>query len=688
MVKEICLPVALGLALTIVGWGVLRRWREAAFWLALALVGQAATLQLIQAGTTMRYQHYVTAPAEKTFAALPPLALIVVACQTVLVLAGLRRRWSVILGWLRRYLKPWQLVLLVLVLYLPSAALSRETLVYLADVLMASWIQAVSLGNVLLLGGAWPTEAWPSLKRRFVSAIGAVHPPQQTSGRWDPVAWAAALGVTVVAASLSFFVYQNHPHIPDEVAYILHARLLASGGLTLPLPPVADAFEVSLMESRAGRWYPAPPPGWPAILALGVVVGLPWLVNPLLAGGNVLLAYRLIHELYDRRTARLVVGLLCVSPWHVFMAMNFLTHTATLTGSLVAALSLVWARRSGRAAWGFLGGSAIGVVSLIRPLDGAILVGLLGLWAIGLGGHRVSRRTIVALVLGSVIIGAVQLGYNTALTGSLSQFPINQYNDERFGVNSNAYGFGPDRGMPWPLDPHPGHGPRDATINAALNSFSVNVELLGWPTGSLLLAAFLVVSGRLRRSDWVLLTVVAVVFTVYFFYYFSGGPDFGARYWYLMLIPGLALTARGMECLSGRIGGGRVAMTVLALCVLTLVNYLPWRVIDKYYHYLNMRPDILTLARENHFEGGLVFIRGKRHPDYASTAVYNPLDLRTAATIYAWDRSAEVLAQTIAAYPGRPIWLVNGPTLTGRSYEVVAGPLIPTEALAARRANL
>jgi hypothetical protein len=38
------------------------------------------------------------------------------------------------------------------------------------------------------------------------------------------------------------------------------------------------------------------------------------LVNFLLAGFNVLLVYLLILELYDRRTASMVVLLLCISP--------------------------------------------------------------------------------------------------------------------------------------------------------------------------------------------------------------------------------------------------------------------------------------------------------------------------------------------------------------------------------------
>ena len=70
-------------------------------------------------------------------------------------------------------------------------------------------------------------------------------------------------------------------------------------------------------------------------------------------------------------------------------------------------------------------------------------------------------------------------------------------------------------------------------------------------------------------------------------------------------------------------------------------------------------------------------IRGERSPDYASAAVYNPIDLRADATIYAWDRGAEVRHALMRAYPDRPIWIVDGPTRTHGAFKIVEGPLAP-----------
>jgi len=343
-----------------------------------------------------------------------------------------------------------------------------------------------------------------------------------------------------------------------------------------------------------------------------------------------------------------------------------------------------------------LAGSFIGILSLIRPLEGLIIALLSGLWAIGIGGKRLKFTSLVGLVFGTAIVGAVVFPYNLTLTGDPTVFPINVYTDQRFGPNANAYGFGPDRGMGWPIDPNIGHSPLDATINANLNIFSINIELFGWSTGSVLLMSIFLFSRRFCKVDYLMMAVIAAIFGVYFFYYFSGGPDFGARYWYLMIVPLLVLTVRGFQYVEElfadkgfppSLNNIRVILAVLLLSLFALINYFPWRAIDKYFHYLGMRPDIRDLAQEYDFGRSLVLVRGVDHPDYASAAVYNPLDLQSDVPIYAWDREPEVSDQTVSAYSDRPVWVVDGPTITGRGYLVVAGPLSPSEFLSENPAS-
>jgi dolichyl-phosphate-mannose-protein mannosyltransferase len=680
-----CLPVAVGVALLILGSAIVGPLRRSAFWFSLALVGQAVTLQIIDAGQAMKYQH------ARPFDHLVLLAFLVL--QTAIVAVGYWNRAGLIWSWIRLHFKAWQLLGIGLFVLLSSATLSANVSAYLRELPFAAFMQAVNLGNIVLVVWTIPAETIAGLKRgseKFFGPIGEqeVNKP----ARIDRLTVLAALWVTVLAATLSFYSYGAHPHISDEISYLYQARYFETGMLSMPAPPVPAAFKLYLMNYEDARWYSIFPPGWPLALMIGVWAGVPWLVNPLLAGLNVLGISILLRELYDRRTARIVVVLLCFSPWFVFMGINFMSHTFTLTAALAAALALVWARKTGKSSWALASGFAVGLVSLIRPLDGFILAILLGLWAIGVGGRRLKVLSVAALVLGTIIVGSLVLPYNKQLTGKLTQLPVNAYFEKNYGPNANAMGFGPGRDAGWRhLDPYPGHTPLEGLINADLNTTSINFELLGWSIGSLLIVTLLIFSLAVRGSDWLMLAVIAAVFVAHFFYYFSGGPDFGARYWFLMLVPCMALTARGIQLLERKLASGTsssnrgalVMIAVLLLCVSTLINYFPWRAIDKYHNYLGLRPDIHYLARTYNFGKSLVLIEGDSRPDYASAAVYNPLDLQADAPVYAWDQNPEVRSQLLKAYVDRPVWVVAGPSVTGSGFKVLEGP-IPANKLVAR----
>jgi len=682
-----CLPVAVGVALTILGCAA-GHLKKSAYWFALALIGQAVALQLIEAGPFLRYQHYK--PLSRLHTETHPLLLTFLAVQSALVLVGLRGRWPKIRAWLGNTFNGRQLLGVSLIFILTSATVSRDVATYLTEIVFAALVQIVNLGNIVLMAWALSEEALAGLQRRLDKWIGQPDVEDRESkienrkskiqnSTVDIFVILAALWVGVLAAGFSWFVYQAHPHIEDEVIYLYHARYFAEGVLTVPAPPVPEAFSFYMIPHEASRWFSIFLPGWPAMLAVGVFFGVAWLVNPILASLNVLLSYAVLREIYSRRTARVAVLLLCLSPWFVFMGMNFMAHTFTLTCALVATLAVIRARQTGSSIWGLIGGCAVGVVSLIRPLDGIVVGGLLGLWAIGFGERRLKVSSILAFAIGAAAIAAVVFPYNHRITGNPLEFPLMAYYEKYFGPKTNALGFGPERGLNWPIDPFPGHSPLDALINANLNAFSINVELFGWITGSLLIVVLLLFSGKLRRSDYFMLAVIVALAGVFSLYWFSGGPDFGARYWYLMVVPLVALTARGIEFLETTFKDAnqstRVMAGVLSLSMLALVNFFPWRAIDKYHHYLGMRPDIRYLEKKHHFGKSLVLIRGRAHPDYASAWTYNPLDPQADVPVYAWDQNPEIRIQVLNAYPNRPVWIVDGPSITHRGFEVVAGPL-------------
>lgn len=681
--------IAAGIALALVGATWSTAWHVPAAWLALLAVSFTAALTLIDAPPSVAYQHFRLPPRDGS----DSTAFAVLIAQLLLVLGFGWRALRDVLG-AGGVTVRWPLVLLALGgAAVVGAAPSRDVPLYAGEIALSALIQVVALANITLvvLTVPAPTRV-AAVVDRFLGEQASSRPD-----RWG--LWLAAC-VSVVAVLLMVAVYERHPHVPDELVYLVHARYLAEGMLALPLPPVPAAFNVDLMHYDADRWFSPVPPGWPFVLAIGARFGVPWLVNPLLAGLAVFLAHRLLATMYDRRRTRLGTLLLASSPWFLFMGMNFMPHMLTLVCALGAGLGVAHARRTGAGMGAFVGGLATGMVSLIRPLEGLAVAMLVGLWSLGARGRAFRFAPSALLVAGSLLTGALVLPYNAALTGSPRDFPIMAYVDKYYEAGANDLGFGPNRGLGWSgLDPFPGHGVRDVVVNALLNGSQVNTETLGWPVGIVVLLVLGVALGRgwapgPDRWHW---TVIALVVGLHSFYWFSGGPDFGARYWFLIVVSLAALAAsmlagpsngaqsanrQGVPEPVSRSRDARPAAAALALMVLALALFVPWRSAGKYHHYRGMRPDLPGLARETGMARSLVLVRGRRFPDYASAVAYNPIDLFADQPVYAWDATPELRSRLLDAYPDRPVYIVDGPSLTGRGYELRAGPLSAAEVLA------
>lgn len=678
--------------------GLVAAWRspeadgggEAWGWFSLAILGQAATWMLVKAGPVVSYQHFRTSQLEDPVGVW---AAAVFGLQVVLVLGHLvgPRRALVSRGLARLGFLP--LLLIAGGLFVVGAKPSVDLGVFGLELAFAFLVQFVQCVTVVLAVSSLSEvgiDRWRARFDRILGGDGSGRNSVPEPGGLDRFAIGLALAVTGIAIVLAWTSYQRHPHVPDEVVYLTHARYLAEGFLELPMPEPYGAFDIDLMlpVPERGVWYCPVPPGWPLALAVGAFFDAAWLVNPCLTGIDVLLVYLLARELFSRRRARVLTLLLCASPWFLFMGMNFMTHQWTFCCALLGALGIARARRRASLLDGTLAGLATGMVSLIRPLEGFGVAMLLGLWSLGLGGRRIRPGATVALVLGAVFVGVLGLLYNQRMTGSPMNFPIMEYCDVTYGPGTNSLGFGPEKGLGWPgLDPYPGHDLKDAVLNADFNVFAIGTELLGWGVSSWILVLALLATGGVRRGDkkWLMAVLTFVVLNS--FYWFSGGPDFGGRYWYLILLPCLILSLRGMERVAECLGDDprsrtRVELFVALSATIALLAFVPWRAIDKYHHYRGMRPDVRELALESGFGQDVVFISGARHPDYASAAIENPVVIEPGAEgpLYAWLHEDgeleedEQIAEVMKHYPGRGVWILDGPSVTGRGFEIRRRP--------------
>ena len=108
-----------------------------------------------------------------------------------------------------------------------------------------------------------------------------------------PIIVSLGLIMVALAGFVSWRCYGRVPHIEDEHAYLFQAKVFADGKVVAASPPFARPFQVPFVIDRDGRRFSKYPPGFSFLLALGVLVGLPWIVNAL-CGALVLVAVYLI----------------------------------------------------------------------------------------------------------------------------------------------------------------------------------------------------------------------------------------------------------------------------------------------------------------------------------------------------------------------------------------------------------
>ncbi len=664
------------------------RWGAAVGWTALVLAGQACAVQLVDVGNLIRpqifygWKHLLTTYRIIFLAALGIQALIVLA-------AVWRRRRQA--GKILRRILPWPAWAGMLAL-MGFAAIDFAPADVRAAVSGHFWktaiLQAVksAQGLTIFLSGAvalWlaaaavPEDAWEILCERWRNRNG------------KRLVWIAALWVVVVSSLLAWFVFERVPHLPDEVAYAFQAKYLATGRLYLEKPVEPKAFESEFVLVDGDKWYMATTAGWPAVLALGYLLGAPWLVNPLLGGIAILLAHALVRRIYDRDITDATVLLLSLSPWLLFLSASLMPHPLTLVFSLLGLLGVARARSEGSVLWGGVAGFAVGAMLHVRPLDAVILAGVAGVWWLSAGLRKLRPAALGATLAAGVAMTALFLLYNRAITGDPFYPPINRFTDTYYYPGANRIGFGKDVGnLGWTeLDPLPGHGPIDVIVNTNINVYLLHFELFGWASGSLVFVFLLAMFGRIR-DDALLWGFLAALWVGFSLYWFSGGPDFGPRYWYQMILPCAALTVCGAQAFAERLkertslaaGKSKVWAFVVLASLVGFVNLITWRSLDKYYHYRRMRPDIRRL--EAQLGRSLVFVRGEEFPDYAAAFTFNPphLGRNAPGPIFVHDVGPESRAHVLSYYNDRPVWILEGPSVTGDGFRVVAGPLAPDEA--------
>jgi hypothetical protein len=399
---------------------------------------------------------------------------------------------------------------------------------------------------------------------------------------------AAGLAATIAfvfSVRVGQSVYERLPHIEDDFSNLWAARVFSQGHAALPTPPDKNSFLIPFVVDYNGLRFSKYPPGWPAVLSLGVRLGADWLVNPMLAAFAVWLTFRLGSKIAGGWIGFMAAGLLMISPMFVMISGSILSHGLSLFLGL--AFILAWIDLFASPITPpmdhppalilvLVAGGSLGLLALTRPLT-AVGVGapfaVHGVWILW-RGRAMQRKWLLGIAGLAAAIAALLFVWQWSLTGDPW---LNLYT---LWWPYDRLGFGPGIGVTTS-----GHSLYLAYSNARFSLRAGVHDLFGWPYVSWIFLPFGLIALRKNTRAWLVFAVLPGLLLAYSFYWI-GSWLYGPRYYYEAL-PGLAVvSAVGIAYLGGWLTHAAIlpvlrrrAMTALlgGLIAVDLVFYLPAR---------------------------------------------------------------------------------------------------------------
>lgn len=546
--------------------------------------------------------------------------------------------------------------------FLLATALFSLTLIplYHAQQDFVTYLITGTFGILLLFYGIYPVTGWLT---RFVSRF----------YRWLinlPILYFLLIcaGVVLIITNLlSLICFQHKPIVLDTIAQLFHARIFVQGKLCLPAPMFPEFFDMGNVIINKGRWFSQYPSCHPALLSIGVLLGTPWLINPLLGAGAVMVFFFLGKELYDERTGRIAALLGTGSPFLLYMSSEFMNHASAL---LLLSLFLWFFFRMVRKQSflsALLAGTFLGLAINVRPYTALAIATPLIIYSCYLLSRSISRHlprfSLMAIV--TVFFIGILFYYNYLTNGN----PLIFGYSARWG-SVHDLGFGRSA-------LGPAHTPMRGLLFTALELNALNRFVFDWAIPSLVFIALLFGASRATRKDYLLLAVGVAPVVAYFFYW-AHGILFGPRWEYETLGVLVILTARGMLGLPDFIQNQlRLAVSrekvfnglknFLGLCfVFTLLIPINSRMSSWYPNHLQtMHAPVIEQAKKLHLKNAVVVTANLI---YLSVFGGNQLDLK-GEVVYARDLGIlNPLLQTI--YPDRKFFRATSDSF----YEIEVPP--------------
>ncbi|MBI1390000.1 MAG: hypothetical protein GC154_16285 [bacterium] len=468
----------------------------------------------------------------------------------------------------------------------------------------------------------------------------------------------AVLSFAALAAAraLGHWGLNDFANSADEFAYLFQAHTFARGEPSVAAHSLQEYLSPFFILTREGRTFSLFPPGWPALLTIGVWVGAPWWVNPCLAALSVPAAYHLARCWLDPGGAWRAAWLMALSPFFLFNAASLFSHAAAMTALAWMLVFLMAGMERGGWFRAALAGVCFGYAFTVREYTAVLIAAP----PLGLALLRAPRRVAFATAFctGAAPFALAYAAYNHALTGGWLM-------PARFLSPSERLGFGERVIQVFDYKETLYFGPLDGLANTARN---LGRLFLWTPPGLPLLAAWGVWRLRANAMALALAASCVLLFTGYALYPSDGGNQYGPRF-YFEALPFLAIFASaGIADLYNRMNIASKSLQrgiAAAMIVLTFALAGYWCV--QRHHQIVRRETLFRLVESRHLQDALVFVSSPSGDMTQGDLIRNLPGFENADVVYAWNMG-ERNAEIARAFPDRTPFLYGIDPRNGAPY--------------------
>ncbi|HEY9077226.1 MAG TPA: glycosyltransferase family 39 protein [Anaerolineaceae bacterium] len=456
-----------------------------------------------------------------------------------------------------------------------------------------------------------------------------------------------------ISLAVSEGVFQRIPHLEDEHANYYQAKVFTKGWLASSTPVSPLSFFQPFVIDLNGRRFSKYPPGYSLILALGILLRYPAIINAISSALTILGVYLLTRDIHDETSAMIAACLAVLSPMSILLSGTFLPHTINIT--LVIFFSWAFFRwrntlSSRRIVYASIAGALLGFSFCVRPYTAVAIGAPFGL-ILFVDFLRSPRKTFLTAVIMGLFFFSVSMiyfSYNWINGGSpFANLYTMWWQEDQVGFG-HAIGNG-------------GHYLKDAAINldADLPLFYQFIigspAVLGVPLIILFSIAGIVVLRR-KLMGWFLVMPPASLIIFHMAYWAHSGGLYGPRY-YAEAMPFIwILTAVGLTALWNYPQLKQIIYFLLPTIILWNIAGLILPSFTSGYNLYEINRNDTRIITEAKLEYALVFVKSDYWTEYSNLSWLNEPDLYNSNIIFARDFGPETNIFIINEFPGRELF--------------------------------